>query len=61
VSETSNSFFLEVTGIPVCSFVIENKRKLVFRNIKSDVEELPPTIQRHRNMQKSTFFASKNQ
>jgi hypothetical protein len=53
---------LEVTGLPVCSFVIENERKLVFRKVKSEVEELPHTIQRHIEIRKKItfFFASKN-
>ena len=52
VPETLNSFFLEVTGLPMCSFVTENERKLAFRKVKSEVEELPPTnkdIEIHRN------------
>jgi len=40
---------LEVTGLPMCSFVTESERKLAFLKAKSEVEELPPTLQRHRN------------
>jgi len=39
--------------------IIEEKRKLVFRKVKSEEEELPPTIQRHIEISKNQLLQVK--